>query len=284
MLYRRLSPNEQTHVVEAFSFELGKVYEQTIKEPELQVQANVNTDLCEQVATGLGLSAPKGKPAEDSHQLALAGAVLAEPGRIDGGKIGIIADVGSDFAGVSKLVKATAALGVTALVIAPVGRVLKAGRRTVTVDRPAAPRRPPTSNSSCCSEKRSATARRWPHGAMAAPYSSLRVSPAEIPAWRWPRKSIRPSLRICRRRWVCIGPGTGPPKFNARTTSKVRTEGMTVTRDVAATRQRVGCIGRRMDPLRMGRREQPNPCCRRRLACAWCAHHALHRDVASGDR
>ena len=61
--------------------------------------------------------------------------MLAEPGRIDGRKIGIIADAGSDLAGVAKLVKATAALGVTALVIAPVGGVLKAGRRTVTVDR-----------------------------------------------------------------------------------------------------------------------------------------------------
>jgi catalase len=61
--------------------------------------------------------------------------MLAEPGRIDGRKIGIIADAGSDLAGVSKLVKATAALGVTALVIAPVGGVLKAGRRTVTVER-----------------------------------------------------------------------------------------------------------------------------------------------------
>ena len=61
--------------------------------------------------------------------------MLAEPGRIDGRKIGIIADAGSDLAGVSKLVKATAALGVTALVIAPVGGVLKAGRHTVTVDR-----------------------------------------------------------------------------------------------------------------------------------------------------
>jgi catalase len=61
--------------------------------------------------------------------------MLAEPGRIDGRKIGIIADAGSDLAGVSKLVKATAALNVTAVVVAPVGGVLKAGRRTVTVDR-----------------------------------------------------------------------------------------------------------------------------------------------------
>jgi catalase len=135
MFYRSLSPIEQTHVVEAFTFELGKVYEQTIKERELQVLANVDTDLCEQVAVGLGLPAPKGKAAEDVTVSPALVQMLAEPGRIDGRKIGITADTGSDLAGVSKLVKATAALGVTALVIAPVGGVLKAGRRVVTIDR-----------------------------------------------------------------------------------------------------------------------------------------------------
>ena len=55
MFYRSLSPIEQNHVVEAFTFELGKVCEQAIKERELQVLANVDTDLCAQVAAGLGL-------------------------------------------------------------------------------------------------------------------------------------------------------------------------------------------------------------------------------------
>jgi catalase len=135
MFYRSLSPIEQAHVVEAFTFELGKVYEQTIKERELQVLANVDTDLCEQVAAGLGLPAPKGTPAEDVTVSPALVQILAEPGPIDGRKIGIIADAGSDLAGIAKLVKATAALGVTALVIAPVGGVLKSGRRSVTVDR-----------------------------------------------------------------------------------------------------------------------------------------------------
>jgi catalase len=135
MFYRSLSPIEQTHVVEAFTFELGKLHEQEIKERELQALANVDTDLCEQVAAGLGLAAPKGKPAEDVIVSPALVQLLAEPGRIDGRKIGIIADSGSDLAGIAKLVKATAALGVTALVIAPVGGVLKAGRRNVTVDR-----------------------------------------------------------------------------------------------------------------------------------------------------
>jgi catalase len=135
MFYRSLSFVEQTHVVEAFTFELGKVYEQVIKERELQALANVDTDLCEQVAAGLGLPAPKGKPAEDVPISPALVQLLAEPGPIDGRKIGIIADAGSDLAGIADLIKAAAGLGVTALVIAPVGGVLKAGRRTITVDR-----------------------------------------------------------------------------------------------------------------------------------------------------
>lgn len=60
---------------------------------------------------------------------------LAEPGPIDGRKIGIIADAGSDLAGIAALIKAVQRLGVTALVIAPIGGVLKAGRPTITIDR-----------------------------------------------------------------------------------------------------------------------------------------------------
>jgi catalase len=135
MFYRSLSTIEQSHVVEAFTFELGKVYEQAIKERELQVLANVDTDLCQQVASGLGLPAPNGAPATDVAVSPALVQILAEPGPIDGRKVGIIADAGSDLAGVATLVKSTAALGVTALVVAPVGGVLEAGRRRVNVDR-----------------------------------------------------------------------------------------------------------------------------------------------------
>jgi catalase len=135
MFYRSLSLIEQAHVVEAFTFELGKVYEQAIKERELQVLANVDTELCERVAAGLGLPAPKGKPAQDVRISPALVQLLAEPGPIVGRKIGIIADAGSDLAGVAALVKSAEGLGVTALVIAPVGGVLKAGRRKITVDR-----------------------------------------------------------------------------------------------------------------------------------------------------
>ena len=114
---------------------MGKVYEQAIKERELTVLANVDTELCQQVAAGLGLPAPKGSPAKDVVTSPALVQLLAEPGPIVGRKLGIIADAGSDLASIAKLIKSMSAVGVTALVIAPVGGVLKAGRRSVTVDR-----------------------------------------------------------------------------------------------------------------------------------------------------
>ena len=135
MFYQSMTTLEKAHIVEAFTFELGKVYEKSIKERELAVLANVDADLCQQVAAGLGLPAPKGTPPTDVVVSPALVQIVAEPGPITGRKIGIIADSGSDLAGIAKLVKAAAALGATALVVAPVGGVLKSGRRSVTVDR-----------------------------------------------------------------------------------------------------------------------------------------------------
>jgi catalase len=135
MFYRSLAPLEQAHIVEAFTFELGKCYEQAIKERELQVLANVDADLCAQVAAGLGLPAPSGSPAADARLSPALSQVVSEPGPIAGRKIGVIADAGADLAGIGNLRKAAAKLGATVLVIAPVGGVLGSGARKQTVDR-----------------------------------------------------------------------------------------------------------------------------------------------------
>ena len=130
MFYRSLSPLEQAHIVEAFTFELGKVYEQAIKERELAVLANVDADLCAQVAAGLGLPAPEGNPAAGRRHL--AGAVAdrrPSPGPIAGRKIGVIADAGSDLAGIAQAARAAGqARRRRCWSIAPVGGVLKTGR------------------------------------------------------------------------------------------------------------------------------------------------------------
>ena len=119
MFYRSLSEVEKTHIIEAFTFELGKCYEQGIKERQLEVLANVDADLCKQVAIGLGLPAPKGKPPADVFESKALSQVVETPGPIDGRKIGIIAGADSDLAGVSKLVQAIERAGATPLVTAP---------------------------------------------------------------------------------------------------------------------------------------------------------------------
>ncbi|GAB3036592.1 catalase [Mycobacterium bourgelatii] len=135
MFYRSLTEVEKAHIVEAFTFELGKCYEQAIKERELQVLANVDADLCKQVAIGLGLPAPKGKPPKDVLLSPALSQVVETPGPIDGRKIGIIAGPDSDLAGVNKLIDAVLGLNATPLVTAPIGGVLKAGRRSVIIER-----------------------------------------------------------------------------------------------------------------------------------------------------
>jgi len=95
------------------------------------VLANVDTGLCAQVAVGLGLPAPEGSPVADAALSPALSQVVTEPGPIAGRKIGIIADAGSDLAGIGKLRAAAAKLGATALVIAPVGGVLGSGAEVI---------------------------------------------------------------------------------------------------------------------------------------------------------
>jgi catalase len=135
MFYRSLTPLEQAHIIEAFTFELGKCYDRAIKERELQVLANVDADLCARVAAGLGLPAPSGRPAADADLSPALSQIVTVPGPIAGRKIGVIADAGADLAGIGKIRRAAAKLGATALVIAPVGGVLGSGARKETVDR-----------------------------------------------------------------------------------------------------------------------------------------------------
>ena len=80
MFYRSLSEVEKTHIIEAFTFELGKCYEQGIKERQLEVLANVDADLCKQVAIGLGLPAPKGKPPADVFESKALSQIVDDPG------------------------------------------------------------------------------------------------------------------------------------------------------------------------------------------------------------
>ncbi|WP_308073911.1 catalase [Actinokineospora sp. PR83] len=135
LFYRSLSKVEQVHVIEAFTFELGKCYEQAIKERALSVLANVDEDLCVAVAAGLGLPAPKGKPAAEVVPSPALSQIPPGPGPITGRVIGIFAGPGADLGGVEKLASAIESAGAIARVIAPTGGVIAKGKTTRIVER-----------------------------------------------------------------------------------------------------------------------------------------------------
>src|SRR5690606_15482603 len=86
-----MSPVEREHIIGAYTFELGKCYEQAVKERALRTLANIDPELCEQVAKGLGLPAPEPTvplaDVEPSPALSQIGGTWPVDGRI----IGIVA-------------------------------------------------------------------------------------------------------------------------------------------------------------------------------------------------
>ncbi|MCK0112390.1 catalase [Ornithinimicrobium sp. F0845] len=119
-----MTPVEQQQIADAYTFELGKCYEQAIKERQLMCLANIDPVLCRQVAQGLGLPGPE--PSLPLAEVAPSPA-LSQIGRTwptDGRRIGIVADESSDLDRVRELRSAIHAAGMTPLVIAPHGGML----------------------------------------------------------------------------------------------------------------------------------------------------------------
>ncbi|GLY47824.1 catalase [Lentzea sp. NBRC 102530] len=119
LFWLSLSPTEKDHLVDAFTFELGKCYEQAIKERELQVLAQVDPVLCERVALGLGLPAPA---AARTRKVAPSPALsqLGQTWPADGRMIGIVVDP-ADLDGVRTVRETILAGGMVPLLIAPTG-------------------------------------------------------------------------------------------------------------------------------------------------------------------
>ncbi|GAA4209434.1 catalase [Microbispora amethystogenes] len=124
LFWLSMSPVEKEHIVRAYTFELGKCYEQAIKERQLQCLANIDPVLCREVATGLGLPVPEPTlPLADPAPSAALSQVGGE-WPADGRVVGIVADDGADLGDVRELRTAVFAAGMVPLVIAPHGGML----------------------------------------------------------------------------------------------------------------------------------------------------------------
>ncbi|MGV9878627.1 catalase [Streptomyces sp. NPDC003006] len=135
MFWLSMTPVEREHIIAAYTFELSKCYEQAIKERALQVLANIDPELCQQVADGLGLPAPQPTvPLRDplpSPALSQIGKAWPVQGRI----VGIITDGATDLDGIRSVRQAVLDAGMVPLVIAPTGGQLGSGKDALAVQR-----------------------------------------------------------------------------------------------------------------------------------------------------
>ncbi len=136
LFYKSLTSIEQQHVIDAYTFELGKVYEQAIKERALTVLARIDADLCAQVAAGLGLPVPKKiKVAKSRSESPALRQITPTPFPIAGRIVGVVAGPGADLQGIATLRKALEAEGALLRVIAPHGGQLVKGTAVEIVER-----------------------------------------------------------------------------------------------------------------------------------------------------
>jgi catalase len=135
LFWTSMTDVEKVHIIEAFTFELAKCYEQPIRKRMLAVLANVDSGLCEQVAAGLGLPAPTGKPAKNVTPSPALSQVVVTPGPITGRVVGVIATPGADLKGIAALRAVLEAEGAILHVIGTVGGSLGRGADRQTVER-----------------------------------------------------------------------------------------------------------------------------------------------------
>ncbi|WP_255951453.1 catalase [Streptomyces odontomachi] len=131
-----LSPVERAHTIAAYTFELNKCYETAIKQRALQVLADIDPELCQGVAKGLGLAAPGPDQPLADVEPSPALSQLGGTWPLDGRVIGIVADERCDLAALRSMRRAVLDQGMVPLVISPAGGSLQNGStEPVTVQR-----------------------------------------------------------------------------------------------------------------------------------------------------
>ncbi len=121
MFWLSMSPIEQDHIVQAYTFELGKCFDETIRQRQLLSLARIDEDLATDVAAGLGLAAPEPEvetaDVEPSPALSQIGGTWPVEGRI----VGLVVDATADADEVVALLQGLAAERLVPLLVAPVG-------------------------------------------------------------------------------------------------------------------------------------------------------------------
>jgi len=127
LFYESQSPVEQTHIANAFRFELSKVTVPAIRERTVSMLRNASEQLARQVAMGLGMELPDpmplalAEPAAPEVTRSPALSLLARPGDspLPGRKVALLVGPGVEGESVAKVQAALLARGVVARLVGP---------------------------------------------------------------------------------------------------------------------------------------------------------------------
>lgn len=118
LFYRSLTPTEQLHVQQAYTFELGKCTEPAVLERQVQCLAEIDVDLAKGVATALGLPVPQSQQQVADATVSPALSQLGKTWPVDGRKVALFVD-GADSRTVSTVVEELKERNLTPLLISP---------------------------------------------------------------------------------------------------------------------------------------------------------------------
>lgn len=134
MFYLSLTDVEKQHLTDAFSFELGKCYEEAIKTRYLDVLAHVDQGLAEAVADNLGLPHPAPqKVAKVTPSPAVS--QLGKSWPIDGRQVAILINSGEPTDGLGELLDKLFDAGTIPLLVSDKGGTVKVDSAEVSVSR-----------------------------------------------------------------------------------------------------------------------------------------------------
>jgi catalase len=119
MFWNSMTEVEQDHIVDAFTFELGKCDVTAVVERMLQRLTLIDGDLARRIGVGLGIPVEVGAAsAQDVEESASLSMVTDESFLVDGRVIHILANDGADLAGIDRLREAIVASGAAPHLIA----------------------------------------------------------------------------------------------------------------------------------------------------------------------
>jgi catalase len=140
LFWNSMSEVEREHIVAAFRFELGKVETKEIRADVVGLLDNVDRELAEQVAKGVGVPAPTGSVRDNHGRTSPALSQVARARELDAGiatrKIALLVANGVDGVGANRLASALRERGAIVELLAPEdGPVRSANGEDLTADR-----------------------------------------------------------------------------------------------------------------------------------------------------